>query len=149
MNDKDLFNYDRFCSLTGADLINYAEPFVNTRHQAIPNSVYELLRSSLGWLDEAHLVYALEVCMLLKPMDFLAAVVAFLSHQDASVSCTAYRLISKLRAEAIPEYVKEKIAAIPIVDIFGPDLHSGNKTRIGTNQEFIRSLCTQFSHRPR
>jgi hypothetical protein len=145
MNESTAFNYDRFLSLAGCELVDYVEPFLTTKTNAIPESVYDPLQARLTGLDEYHAVYALEICMLLKPREFISHVVGFLSHHDSSVCCTAYRLIKAIQPTLMPTSLVAKIAATPTVDLFTSDLRSGDRIRIGTNEEFIRDLVKSFS----
>jgi hypothetical protein len=152
MNESKVFSHDRFLSLAGCELVKYAEPFLTTQAEAIPGSVYETLQSQLADMDEEHAVYALEICMRLKPSEFVSRAVTFLSHTDAAVCSTAYRLINSLPPNLIPADLVEKIAATPTVALFAPDVRSGERIRIGTNEEFIRDLVSRFaiiSNKPR
>lgn len=140
MNESSSFSYGRFLSLGGCELVNYVEPFVTKHIDGIPESLYEPLRSRLAGLDKEHIVYALEICMLLRPREFAGCVVGFLSHDDSSVCCTAYRLIKSIQPDLMPPELVQRIAATPTVDLFTSDVRSGNRIRIGTNQEFVRDL---------
>jgi len=142
-----VFSYDRFLSLSGCELVDYVEPFVTTRVRAIPESVYDVLRSALTGLDEAHTVYALEICMLLKPREFVRCAVRFLSDSNASVCCTAYRIIKSLPPTSMPAELVREICATPSVDLFASDVCSGDRIHIGTNEEFIRDLIATFAER--
>ena len=148
MSELESFSYERFMSLSGSSLVSYAEPFVNTRTHAIPESVFDLLMSNLTRLDEAHTIYALEICMALKPSEFISVVVGFLANANASISCTAYRLLSKTPPELISADLRSRIAATPVVDLFTSDVRTGTRIRIGTNEEFIRDLVANFSASP-
>lgn len=144
MTESNVFSFERFLSLAGSDLVRYTEPFVNSEMQRIPEHVYEPLQSALEVMDEVHIVYALEICMLLKPSEFVSRVITFLSHTDAAVCCTACRLIERVPPSLMPLDLVKKIGATPTVDLFAPDLHSGNRICIGTNEEFVHSLVTTF-----
>jgi hypothetical protein len=148
MNDSDSFSYERFMSLTGSALVRYAEPFVNTRTHAIPDSVYDLLVCNLAKLDEAHTVYALEICMAIKPQEFASIVAGFLANTHYSICCTACRLLSRISPDLMPADLLSRIAATPVVDLFTTDVHSGNPIRLGTNKEFIRLVLAEFSDMP-
>jgi hypothetical protein len=143
MKDLPLFSFDRFLALAGSELVNYVEPYVNTHAYAIPEAVYDPLQSGLATFDVEHTVYALEICMLLKPREFVSCAVGFLSHSDSSVCCTAYRVLSSLPREMISIDLARKIAATPRVDLFDPHW-SGKRIRIGTNEEFIRGLAAKL-----
>lgn len=145
MNESETFSYERFMSLAGSALVSYAEPFVNKRMLAIPESVYELLLSNLTRLDEEHTVYALEICMALKSNEFASIVVGFLAHTDSAVCCTGYNLLKKIPPNLMPADLVRKIAATPEVDLFTHDVRTGNRIRIGTNREFIRDLTATFA----
>jgi hypothetical protein len=145
MNELETFSYERFMSLPGSTVWSYAEPFVNTRMDAIPDSVYDLLVPSLSKLDEAHTVYALEICMALRPSEFAGVVVGFLAHTNSAISCTAFRLLKKIPPTLMPTDLATKIATTPIVDVFTHDVRTGNRIRIGTNKEFIRELVATFT----
>src|SRR4051812_6761373 len=95
MNDSTLFSPDCFLSLSGSELVSYVEPFVNSQLQSIPESAYDVLQAALDGLDEAHTVYALEICMYLKPSNFISRSVEFLSCTDAAVCCAACRSIER------------------------------------------------------
>lgn len=148
MNKLESFSYERFMSLTGSALCGYAEPFVNTRIDAIGETVYDLLLTNLSILDEEHTVYALEICMALKPNDFAHVVVGFLAHSSAAVSATAYRLLQKMPPELLPADLRHRIATTPVVDLFTSDVRTGNPIRVGTNKEFIRDLVARFASTP-
>jgi hypothetical protein len=140
MSDQSLFSLDRFLSLSGPDLFQYAEPFVSTETALVPESVYDPLRSMLTEMDDRHLVYALEICMLLKPQEFASRAADFLSHVDSAVCCAACRALEHLDADAMtPELVK-RITETPIVDLFSVHVRTGERVRVGSNKEFIRHL---------
>ncbi len=80
MNISESFDCERFLSLGGSELVAYAEPFVNTRMVNAPESAYDILAPRLGRLDEEHTVYALEICMAIKPSEFVSVVIGFLSN---------------------------------------------------------------------
>jgi hypothetical protein len=145
MNKLELFDYERFISLTGSALVSYAEPFVNTRPDAIPQAVYDLLIRDLPTLDEEHTVYALEICMALKPSEFASTVVGFLAHPDAAICVTAYRLLKRIPPESLRFDLWSRIAATPEIDLFAPDVRTGNLIRVGSNKEFIRDLVATFA----
>ena len=148
MKESESFSYERFMSLAGSALVSYAEPFVNTRLGTIPESVYDLLVTDLTRMDNEHTVYALEICMALKSSAFASIVVGFLAHADSAVSCTAYRLLKRIPPNLIPADLLSKIAATPVVDLFSADVRTGNRIRIGTNNEFIRDLVATFASTP-
>jgi hypothetical protein len=145
MNVSASFSCDRFLSLAGSELVSYVEPFVTTQSAAIPESVYESLQPKLPVLDNEHTVYALEICMMLKPSVFISHVVGFLSHNDSSVCCAAYRLIKSTKPSLMPADLAAAIAKTPTVDLFASDVRSGNRIRIGTNEGFIRDLVESFA----
>lgn len=145
MIESSTFNYDHFISLAGSDVVKYAEPFVNMRREAIPESVYEQLEAALPNMDELHTVYALEICMILRPQEFVSRAVEFLLHSDAAVCCAAYNSINNLPSALVTADLVAKIAATPVVNLYGPDLHSDKKIPAGTNEAFIRKLVSKFS----
>ena len=140
MKNQTLFSFDRFSSLTGSDLVNYVEPYLSTRPEAIPESVYGQLLSGLATWDEYHVVYAMELCMRSKPEDFVGRAVPFLSHRDASVCCTAYRLIKSLPPSQQPDDLVSEIASVPVVELFRGDPRSGELKKVGTNEAFLLDL---------
>ena len=148
MNESETFSYEQFMSLPGSTVWSYAEPFVNTKMDAIPESAYDPLVSNLSKLDEAHTVYALEICMALKPIEFASIAVGYLASADSSVSCTACRVLKKIPPSLMSVDVARKIAATPVVDLFTHDVRTGDRIRIGTNQEFIRDLVATFGCTP-
>jgi len=148
MNKPEPFSYDRFLSLVGSALVSYTEPFVNTGKYAISESVYDLLMSNLPRMDEEHIVYALELCMVLKSSEFAYIVAEFLSHVESAVSCTAYRLLKLIHPNLMPADLSKKIAATPVVDLFTHDVRDGKRIQIGTNKEFIRDLVARFASKP-
>src|SRR5262245_7901119 len=125
MNESEHFDCDRFLSLAGTALVRYAEPFVNARVHAVPESTYDVLVSHLTQLDEEHTVYALEICMALKPREFASHVVGYLAHADAAVNCTACRLLRRIPPNMMPADLVRTIANTPEVDLFAPDVRSG------------------------
>jgi hypothetical protein len=143
MTELSPFLLDRFLSLSGPELRDYAEPFVNTHKDAIRESVYEPLQSKLRDLDEEHTVYALEICMLLKPDQFASRAVQFLSHSDSAVCCTAFRIIERLPSSFIRDHLGEQISGTPVVDLFSTHVRTGDRVRVGTNEEFIRELVAK------
>ena len=142
---KSIFSCEHFLALDGDELIDYAEPFVTTQVDKVPDSVYETLLDRLGGLGDIHTVYTLEICMRIDPKNFVSHAIEFLSHSDSSVCCTACRLIESLPKEFIADDLVKKIAETPIVDLFSLHIRSGERIRIGTNEEFIRTLVTRFS----
>jgi hypothetical protein len=145
MSELGSFSYERFISLSGSSLASYTEPFVNTSKHSIPESVFELLFSNLAKLDEEHTVYALEICMALKPSEFASLVVGFLAHPDAAITCTACRLLQTIPPNSMPADLVRKIASTPVVDLFISDFLTGNRIRIGTNKNFIRDLVAKYT----
>lgn len=145
MIEVDQFELHHFLSLSGQALSDYSAPLLATRSAATFGSVYELLVSKLTMVDEQHLVYALEICMLLKSEEFIEDVVAFLSHTDASVCCTAYRLLANYPHTLLPNDFVRRIAVVPVVELFAPSCRSDEKVRVGTNAEFLHSLTAKFA----
>ena len=140
MKDKVLFSFERFSSLAGSDLVEYVEPYLTIRPEAVPVSVYEQLVSGLADWDEYHLVYALELGMRLDPADFVGRLVPFLSHQDGSVCYAAYRLIKNRPPNETLDDLISEIVSVPVVELFYKDPRSGEPRRIGTNEAFLRDL---------
>lgn len=145
MNESGVLSHDRFLSLAGSELVEYVEPFVNVQMEAIPEVVYEPLQSRLANMDDEHALYALEICMLLKPSEFVGRAITFLSHPNAAVCCTAYRLINGVPTTLMPSDLAAKVAATPTVDLFAADVRSGDRIRIGTNERFIREIVEKFA----
>jgi len=145
LNEPQTFRVDRFLSLTGQEFINYVEPFVNMQAGLMPQDVYEPLRSELARMDDAHVVYTIEICMRLNPLDFVDDAVNYLSHTDAAVCCAAYNSINSFSSTSMRHDVVAKIAATPIVDLFTNDVRTGEWIRIGTNAVFIRDLLAKFT----
>jgi hypothetical protein len=139
-----LFSCERFLSLDDDKLVRYAEPFVTTQADSVPKSAYELLVSKLDDLGDIHTVYALEICMRIDPQDVVGHVVRFLSHPSSSVCCTACRLIETLPPRSVSADLVRRIAETPIVDLFTSHFRSGERVRVGTNEEFIRVLVARF-----
>jgi len=138
------FDCDKFNTLNGCDLVAYVEPYLAAQQDRIPAATYEALESVIDRLDDAHTVYAIEICMLLKPDDFAGRAIEFLSHSDASVCCAAFNSVSRLSRSSLTDELVARIRATPVVDLFGPDLHSNKRIPIGTNAEFIRSLLDKY-----
>jgi hypothetical protein len=138
------FSLDRFLFLSGAELCNYAEPFVNTRMNAISESVYEPLQCRLADLDEEHTVYALEICMLLEPREFAIRAAQFLSHSDSAVCCTAVRVLEWLPPSLITDDLVKQVRATPITDLFTTHVRTGDRVHLGTNEDFIRQLLAKI-----
>jgi len=144
MNEQDCFSYDRFISLTGLEHCDYAEPFVTTRPAAIPESAYDPLQAGLAAFDDEHTVYALEICMRLRPSAFIDRVVGHLAHADSSVCCTAYNLLTRVSPSSMPANLAREIANIPVIGLFTADIHTGDRIRIGTNRQFLHDLVERF-----
>src|SRR5690349_14980193 len=121
MSKSVAFNLDHFLSLAGSELATYVEPFLTTHIESVPQSVYDLVQFQLTSMDEEHTVYALEICMLLRPNEFVTRAVSFLSHTDAAVCCAAYNAINHLPSTLATAELVAKIAATPQVDLFAAD----------------------------
>jgi hypothetical protein len=141
---SEFFTVERFLSLGGENLVEYIEPLL-TQHETIPESSYELLRSRLADLDVGHTVYVLEICILLKPDDFIGHLITFLAHTDSSVCCAAFRLINKASLSLLTDELIARIATTPIVDLFDPIIDSEDRIRVGTNKIFINELVVKFT----
>ena len=139
------FCLDEFLALSGAELRDYTEPFVNENREALPESLYEPLQSKLAVLDEEHIVYAIEISMLLRPKEFAGCAVQFLSHSDSAVCCTAFRTIERLPAAYITNELLEQIRATPVTNLFTTHVRTGERVEIGTNEMFIRDLLAKDS----
>jgi hypothetical protein len=141
MTRRLTFRLERFFSLSGSELISYAEQFVNADAESISEDAYIPLKSALGTMDEIHTVYAMEVCARLKPRDFVARAVDFLVDPDIAVCLTAYRIIQSLPWKERPLDVVAKISRTAVVDLFGPDLlHPGKRIHLGTNEKLLRDI---------
>ncbi len=143
MREVPQFRLDRFLALSGLELHDYTEPFVNRLQDAIPECVYEPLQSKLADLDEEHTVYALEINMLLNPEEFIERAVQFLSHSDSAVCCTAFRTIERLPAAFMTNDLLEQIRGTPVVDLFTTHVRTGERVRVGTNDQFIHDLLAK------
>jgi len=141
---KDTFDCDHFLSLSNGELIDYTEPFVTTQADKVPCSVYETLANKLDELSDTHVVYALEICMRIAPQEFASQAVEFLSHSDPSVNCTAYRVIESLPPEFVSSALVKRIAETPVVDLITSHVRTGERVKIGTNEEVVRELLDKF-----
>ena len=130
MNISESFDCERFLSLGGSELVAYAEPFVNTRMVNAPESAYDILAPRLGRLDEEHTVYALEICMAIKPSEFVSVVIGFLSNTSSAVCCTAFRVLEWWgSADFITPELVRKIAETPVVDLITRNVRTGEHSR--------------------
>lgn len=145
MNETSQFCVEKFVALSGTELHEYSEPFVNQLHDAIPESAYELLKSKLPHLDPEHTVYALEINMLLNPKEFIGFAIPYLSHSDSAVCCTAYRTIERQPTSLMTNDLCDQIRATPTVDLFSTHVRTGEKVLVGTNAEFIRNLLAKIA----
>lgn len=139
-----MFDIRSFLTLSGRELADYTEPFLAVEASAIALPVAEALVVALPSLDEEHLVYALELVMRARPVGFTDHLLKFLTHPQAAVCCTAYRLLSDVSRDSVSADFPKKLAAVPIVDLFTDDVVTGEKRRVGTNAEFLRSLMRKF-----
>jgi len=144
MMESSDFSFERFMSLFGPDLVSYAEPYVTTEVESIPKEIYPALVSSFTDMDETHLVYALEICMRLKPKEFIQRAVAFLAHPSAAVCTTAFRIVEYMPLDEIPTDVVNNLFNIKVVDLFGPNLRSGERICVGTNETLLRTLLEKL-----
>lgn len=135
-----LFDYDYFMSLAGTELTAYAEPFVNIHQDLIPESAYDEIGRALDGMDEMHTVYAIEICMLLRPSEFIGRAVEFLAHSSGAVCCAASNTIKRAPKDLITFSIAEKIKSTPIVQIYSEHFRTGERIHHGTNEELIRSL---------
>jgi hypothetical protein len=144
MMESSDFSFERFMSLSGSDLVIYAEPYVTTEAESIRKEIYSALASSLADMDETHLVYALEICMKLKPKELIQRATAFLAHPDAAVCSTAFRIVEYIPVNEIPTDVVDNFSSIKVVDLFGPNLRTGERICMGTNETLLRMLLEKL-----
>jgi hypothetical protein len=147
MSTPQSFDYERFASLSGTDLIAYVEPFIDIRTNDIKDNFYLKLLDDLLSFDAEHLVYALELGMILHPCDFALRAARFLSSQDSSVCCTAFRVLSKLAPAAITEQLVNTAQSSPKIDLYFVHPHLGDSVHVGTNQHFVQELLAIFSEK--
>jgi hypothetical protein len=93
---RQTFDYDRFHSLTGADLVAYMEPIVTDPSVAVQSTALDRIASEIDTYDEYHLVYGLELGPDHAPDTFAPAVPRFLSHNSQAVRCAASRALNRL-----------------------------------------------------
>ena len=70
MSTTSAFDYVRFLTLTGSDLVTYMEPLVNDSATRVPQDILKVMLSDLPTYDEYHLVYALELGAANSPKSF-------------------------------------------------------------------------------
>jgi hypothetical protein len=148
MNAERAFNYDTFISLEGMDLHHYVDALedaglANATATSSTNSVYDALLSGLPSMNDEHVVYAIEICMRLNPIDFLPQAVQYLAHNDASVCCAACRAIEQLPQGAIPDSIVSQIEGIPVAPLTVKDIPPGKVITIGTNEVFLRAVLAK------
>ena len=134
------FDSNLFLSLTGDDHVRDPEPDVNTRPAAIPDSAYDLIRARIGALDDEHTVYALDICMTLRPSDFLPCLVDFLEDDEAAVCCAARRMLKNSPTIPLPPQVQAAIAALSNGQSLHPRCPHGGQDRDGDQRIFSRRL---------
>lgn len=139
-----MFDIRSFLTLSGRELTDYVEPFLVVEVPAITLPVAEAIAVALPSLDEEHLVYALELVMRARPKGFTDHLLTFLTHPQAAVCCTAYRLLSDVSPNSGSAEFPKKLAAVPIVDLYTADVVTGEKRHVGTNAEFLQSLMRKF-----
>lgn len=142
-----IFDCEHFLSLSDGEVIKYAEPFVTTQADMVPDSAYEVLAGKFDQMSEIQTVYALEICMRISPQEFVSKTAEFLSHSDSSVCCTASRLIETVPPESVSRLLVKRIAATPVVNLFASHVRTGERLQIGTNEKFIRALLDKFKYR--
>lgn len=140
------FDCEHFLSLSDSEVVKYAEPFVTTQADKVPDSAYEILAGKFDQMSDVQTVYALEICMRIAPQEFVSQTVEFLSHPDSSVCCTASRLIETVPPESVSRSLVKRIAETPVVKLFTSHVRTGERVQIGTNEEFIRTLLGKFKH---
>jgi hypothetical protein len=88
------------------------EPLVNDPMTKVSKDVLERMLSELPTYDEYHLVYALELGGAHSPETFALHVPQYLAHEEASVCCTAFRVLSKLPEEYITQDLVDSVRKI-------------------------------------
>jgi hypothetical protein len=145
MNKISQFDFNRFMKLSGNDVTEYTEPYLNIWRPSLPESIYHQLIACLEELDSVHLVYALEICMLLKPESFFQHVISFLSHSDATVFLAAYRLILRHSPGLMNQKIEKQIASTPVTNLYSRHVRTGRMICFGTNEKFIKEMIATIS----
>jgi hypothetical protein len=120
--DPSTFQYARFRSLCGQELVNYVEPFLrNSTTPVTREAVQCILRDMVEW-DELHLIYALELGAVHAPQLFLAHAITSLRDPRGAVRCAAARFWRRAPDALItPEIVESIQAALAhSMDLFPP-----------------------------
>ena len=138
--NESTFDCEHFLSLCNDELVTYAEPFVTTQAEKVPGSAYDILANRFDQMSDVHKVYALEICMRLAPEKFVGQAIEFLAHTDSAVCCTASRLLEAVSPELVSDNLIKRISETPVVELFATHVRTGERVRIGTNKEFIRTL---------
>ncbi|NOX55756.1 MAG: hypothetical protein GXP27_15205 [Planctomycetes bacterium] len=95
-----MFDYNRFLQLQESELYEYMEPLLQQESLDINSDALNRMLRQLPEFDQYHLVYALEIGARCAPELFLNEVVGYLVHPEGAVWSTAYRILSRLPAEA-------------------------------------------------
>ena len=142
--DTPGFSYDVFAATPADKLPAYVEGFLKEEVSFLSDVSFDALRQELRMMDDRHLLYAIELCMLHRPLDFAEYATRYLSHPDAAVCSTAARTLSRLPPEAVSSTMVERIKATPIRPLTSVHPRTGDLFEVGTNEELLRALLRKL-----
>jgi hypothetical protein len=149
MSATPVFDYNKFVTLDGPNLVEYMEPLVNAQATTIPRDVLEHILSDLPSYDEYHLVYALELGMGQSPDLFTLHVPQYLAHENASVCCAAFRVLSKLPDEYVTHLLLDSVRRVPVGRTLFTEPINGAKVNVGINSNLVAELLSVLTKRLR
>lgn len=123
MKERTHFTYEQFITLSGTELGNYVEPYLNDLSAPVPRDSLQQVLSEMSRYDESHLVYAIELGSVRSPETFAPHIPQYLSHELGSVRCAASRFLEHLPdANLSPEIVVSVRRALAgyADDLFSP-----------------------------
>lgn len=140
------FNLDHFLSISGRRLVDsFAELVKGSRPPELSDADFASLVQAMESMDNQHLVYAMELCRLLRPEAIAAQAAEHLSNQDVAVACAAHRVLDTLPPEHVTPELIDAVACTPIVAMYCPDLDSYGLRPMGTNRQLVQILLDKWT----
>jgi hypothetical protein len=147
MTTATSFDYDRFVTLDGLELCHYVEGLLADPAATISSVSLERMLSELPGYDEYHLVYALTLGAAHSPQTFGPVLPQYLAHEESSVCCTAFNLLSKLPDAAITQDLIESVRKVPERRLFFTKPDTGERVCPGTNSRLVAEILGELTRR--
>src|SRR3954454_7809071 len=100
---RTAFEYDRFRSLAGSDLVGYMEPLLGDPEVIVSPDDLRRMAAELDHYDEYHLVYAIELGVERMPSVFGPSAARCLTHECQSVRLAAHRHLLRLPPSTVSD----------------------------------------------